>query len=119
MNLPGLYLDEDTQSQALITALRARALTVLTTTEAGLTAQTDEAQLRFATSRDLVVVTSNVADFAAIHAQWLGNDLEHAGIIIIPQQKWGPGELALRMVRLLASVPGGNMHQRLEYISHW
>jgi hypothetical protein len=115
----GIYLDEDTQSAALIASLRSRGLNVFTTTEAGMFSGTDEEQLKLATSRNLVLVSCNVADFARIHHQWSAAGRDHAGVILITQQKWGPGELARRILRLLASVPGGNMRGRLEFISNW
>jgi hypothetical protein len=107
VSLPGIYLDEDVQSDALIQSLRARGLGVLTTTEAGLSKSSDEAQLKFAASRNLVLVTCNIADFARIHNHWLEAHFDHAGMILIPQQKWGPGELARRIIRLLSAVPQG------------
>ena len=121
MNLPGVYLDEDTQSDALIAALRSRAVSVLTTSEAGNGGRTDHDQLRFATARRLVLVTSNVEDFARIHFEVVSAQNEsHAGIIVIQQQRWGPGELARRIIRLLVSTTeGGGMQNRLEFISHW
>lgn len=119
MSYAGLYLDEDTQSSALIASLRSRSVKVFTTTEAGMSSGTDEDQLELATSRNLVLVSCNIADFARIHNQWSAAGREHAGIILIPQQKWGPGELARRILRLLAGVPGGNMRGRLEFLSNW
>jgi hypothetical protein len=119
VSLPDVYLDEDAQSDALIDSLRARSLTVLTTTEAEMTKATDEEQLKFATARSLVVITCNIADFALLHSQWIAANTDHSGIILVHQQKWGPGELARRIVRVLASVSGGNMRNRLEYISNW
>jgi len=71
VNLPGLYLDEDVQSLALIASLRALDLKILTTGEARMSTRTDEEQLRFATAQGLVLATSNVADFAKIHGRWL------------------------------------------------
>ncbi len=64
---------------------------VLTTTEAGMARHTDEEQLRFAEARKLVLATCNVADYTRLHSQWLMAGLEHAGIILIQQQKWGGG----------------------------
>ena len=119
MTLPGVYLDEDAQSWALIETLKARGLVVVTTTEAGMSNRTDEEQLRFALTRDLVLVTYNVADFARLHSEWMKTGLEHAGIILIHQQRWSVAELARRIIRLLASVPDQNMRNRLEFISNW
>ena len=119
MSLPGVYLDEDAQSWALIETLRARGLAVVTTTEVEMSKRTDEEQLRFALSRDLVLITFNVADFARLHSEWMKAGVEHSGIILIHQQRWGVGELARRIIRLLASVPGRDMRNRLEFIGNW
>jgi hypothetical protein len=115
----GLYLDEDVQSEALIESLRARGHRVLSTTEAGLSKATDEDELKFATSQGFVLATCNIADFARIHSLCLATNTEHGGIILIPQQKWGPGELARRITRLLSSVPGCDLRNRMEFISNW
>jgi len=45
VTLPGLYLDEDVQSDALIEALRARGISVFTTSEAGMSTHSDDEQL--------------------------------------------------------------------------
>ena len=118
MTLPDLYLDEDTQSDALITALRSRAINLLTTSEAGMVGRADEEQLRFAASGKRVIITSNIADFARLHTQWLHVGREHHGILLLHQQKWGPGELARRIIRLLADPPGKDMRNRIEFLSH-
>jgi hypothetical protein len=117
VNLPDLYLDEDTQSDALIAALRSRGVNLLTTSEAGMTKRTDDDQLRFAASVRRVIITSNIADFARLHAQWLKAGLEHDGIILIHQQKWGAGEQARRIIRLLTDPPGKEMRNRIEFVS--
>ena len=117
MTLPDLYLDEDTQSDALIAALRSRGINLLTTSEAGMAKRTDDDQLRFAASNKRVIITCNIADFARLHAQWLNAGLAHNGIILIHQQKWGSGELARRIIRLLTDPPGKDMRNRLEFVS--
>ena len=115
MTLPELYIDEDTQSNALIRALRSRGVSLLTTSEAGMSRQTDEEQLRFAASQNQVLLTNNIAEFARLHGEWLAGGESHSGIILVRQQKWGPGELARRIIRVLAQSPG--MRNRLEFLS--
>ena len=119
MSLPALYLDEDSQSNALIAALRSRGINLVSTSEADMTHQTDEEQLRFATSQNRVVITSNIADFAVLHTNWLTAGLNHAGIILVHQQKWGPGELARRIIRLLTRQLATGMRNRMEFLSNW
>ena len=119
MTLPDLYLDEDTQSDALIAALRSRGINLLTTSEAGMTKRTDEDQLRFAATRNRVLVTSNIADFAQLHDRWLKDGLGHGGIILIHQQKWGPGALARRIIRLLTDPAVKDMRNRIEFLGNW
>lgn len=119
MTLPDLYLDEDSQSRPLIRALTSRGLSVTATSEAGMSHSTDEEQLRFAASVNMVLVTCNIADFVRLHTEFLVAGEEHAGIILIPQQRWGAGELARRIIRLLVGVPGQSLRNRLEYVSNW
>ena len=118
MTLPSLYLDEDTQSDALIAALRSRGINLVTTSEASMTKRADDDQLRFAASVERVIITSNIADFARLHAQWLKAGLGHNGIILIHQQKWGAGQLARRIIRLLTDPPDKDMRNRIEFISN-
>ena len=118
MTLPDLYLDEDSQSDALIAALRSRGVDLLTTSEAGMVGRTDDDQLRFAASVNRVIITSNIADFARLHAQWLKEGLGHNGLILVHQQKWGPGELARRIIRLLSDPPGKDMRDGIEFLGN-
>ena len=115
MTLPELYIDEETQSNALIRALRSRGVSLLTTSEAGMSKRTDEEQLRFAASRNRVLLTSNIVEFAPLHKDSLAAGESHGGIILVRQQKWGPGELARRIIRVLAQSP--SMYNRLEFLS--
>ena len=117
MTGPKFYLDEDAQSEALIQALRSRGVSLLTTSEAGNSKQGDEEQLRFAAAQGRVLLTSNIADFVRLHTEWLKSGTSHGGVILIRQQKWGPGELARRIIRVLAQCPGGDMRDRIEFIS--
>lgn len=80
-----LYLDEDTISRALITALSARNVDILSAHVAGLMSAPDEEHLRFATSIGRTLFTFNTRDFARLHAEWLSIDRHHAGIIVSDQ----------------------------------
>jgi hypothetical protein len=56
-----LYLDEDTLSRSLISALRSRGVDVLTAHEADMGGRSDVAHLEFAASTSRTVLTCNYA----------------------------------------------------------
>ena len=62
-----LYLDEDTISRALIRALRARGVDLLTAQEAKRIGMSDEAKLAFAAAQSRTIFTFNTRDFAIFH----------------------------------------------------
>ncbi len=80
-----LYLDEDTISRALIRALRARNIDVLTAHEAKQMGVPDETQLAFATQENRVIFTFNTRDFAQLHKTYLARGQHHTGIIVSDQ----------------------------------
>ena len=92
------YLDEDVQSHALAAGLRARAVEVMTTSDAACPETDDDAQLSFATQAGRVIVTSNVVDFPRIHGASLEAGRDHAGIVMVPHcatpQSGNAGQLA-------------------------
>ena len=112
-------LDEDVQSRALVVGLRARAVDVLTSSEAALNETDDETQLAFASRDGRVLVSSNVVDFPRIHRESLAAGRDHAGILIVPQQRWQVGEVIRRLLALHDSLSAESMRNRLEYLSHW
>jgi len=79
----------------------------------------DEEQLSFALARNRVLATCNICDVARVHHDWSAAGRDHAGVILIRQQKWGPRELARRIIRLFTNVPGQDMRNRLEFIGNW
>ncbi|MEL6352407.1 MAG: DUF5615 family PIN-like protein [Cyanobacteria bacterium J06627_28] len=80
-----LYIDEDSMQQALILALRARNIDVLSVNDTQTSGQTDEVQLRLATAKNRVLYSHNIADFCKLHkAFWVGNEA-HAGIALLAQ----------------------------------
>ena len=119
MSRVAFYLDEDLQSHALIAGLRARAVDVLTTSEATREETDDEAQLAFATAEGRVLVSCNVLDFPRIHGEWLAAQKEHAGIVMVPQQRWPVGQVLARLLALHSALNAGEMRNRIEYLGNW
>ncbi|MBX7252668.1 MAG: DUF5615 family PIN-like protein [Candidatus Promineofilum sp.] len=112
-----LYLDEDTISRALIAALSARNVDILSAHVAGLISAPDDEHLRFATSTGRTLFTFNTRDFARLHAEWLSTDRHHAGIIVSDQIQ--VGQLIRRLLRLLDGLSAADMGDRLEFLGKW
>ena len=98
-----LYLDEDLSRHQLTGALRSRGFDVLTSFDAGMNGQSDDAQLAFAASDGRVLVTFNARDFARLHGDWLRAGRSHAGIVVVPQQLYSTGEIVRRLLRMAAA----------------
>jgi hypothetical protein len=114
-----LYLDEDSMDQALVGALRARGVDVVTAQEAGMNERSDADHLAFAAGQGRVLCTFNIGDFYELHSAYLARDAPHAGIILVPQQRYGIGEQTRRLLRLIATVPADAMKNRVEFLSAW
>lgn len=112
-----IYLDEDTISRALIKGLRAREIDILTAKEAKLLGASDKEQLAFASSEGRTVFTFNTRDFAILHAQWLAQKRNHAGIIVSDQIQ--VGLLIRRLLRLIDAKTSDDMQNWFEFLSNW
>ena len=111
------YFDEDSAQHRLVAALRSHAIDVLTCLDAGMNARDDESHLILATEQRRVLVSANAGDFASLHRQWVSQDRPHAGILIIPQQRYSTGEMVRRMLRVASS--GFDMAGGIYYLSNF
>lgn len=111
-----LYVDEDSGEDAVVKGLRARGIDVLTTVEANRLGATDAEQLATAIRLQRTIYTFNVGDFARLHHEHLEQGIEHAGIIVIPDQRCSTGEKIRRVARFLKSVTAEEMLNRMEYL---
>ncbi len=89
-----LYLDEDSMRQALVQALRARGVDVITALEADMLERADEGHLDYATAQGRVWYSFNVGDFYDLHTAFMGRGKSHAGMILVRQQRYSVGEQA-------------------------
>lgn len=112
-----LYLDEDTISRALIRALRARGVDIVTAQEAELMGVPDGEQLAYATAQRRVVFTFNTRDYAVLHTEYLSKQQAHAGIIVSDQVQ--VGLLVRRLLKLLDAKSAEEMENWLEFLSNW
>lgn len=113
------HLDEDTESHALVRALRSRGVDVTTTGETGLTERSDRDQLAWSTREQRALVTYNAADFCQLHAKFSQFGQTHGGIVIAEQQRHPVGEMMRRILRLRAVLSAEEMRGRLEFLNRW
>src|SRR3712207_6215586 len=114
-----LYMHEDSMDHSLVRALRARGVDVLTAQEAGMSERDDADHLIFATDSGRVLCTFNIGDFWALHADYLARGRRHAGMVLMPQQRYSLGERLRRLLRLVTALSTAEMIDRAEFLSDW
>lgn len=114
-----LYLDEDSSDLDLLAALRMRGVEVVSAIESGMNGQSDTEQLNWATSHGRVIYSSNRGDFYRLHSEMMRSGQRHAGIILVPQQRYSIGEQTHRLLRLIKTLTAEDMENRLEFLSAW
>ncbi len=112
------YIDEDSMDQALIRALRARNVDVVTVQETNTEGRLDEEQLDLATSQNRVLYSHNIADFCRIHASFLAEGKPHAGIALLPQD-YSVGEQLRAILELIARKTAEEMQNQLEFLTSY
>lgn len=114
-----VYVDEDAMDTDLVGALRQRGVLVVTPIEEHMTGSTDEEQLLFASTRQCVLYTFNIADFYSLHTKCLASARNHGGLILAPQQRFSVGEQLRRILRLRAAKSAEAMRNSAEFLTRW
>jgi predicted nuclease of predicted toxin-antitoxin system len=107
-----LHTDEDV-SALVATLLRARGLNVTTVPEQATLGKSDREQLEFATSLDRCILTHNRVDFERLHLQYIEEDKEHCGIIVVPHKN--AYEVAQRIGILVNTLTADEIKNQLLY----
>lgn len=111
-----LYVDEDAMARALVRGLRARGVDVTTVLDAGMSEQDDMAQLEHATQHGRVLYTFNVGNFCRLHAQFMAQGKNHAGIIVVFRQRYAVGEQIRRLLQLISMKTAEEMRNGLQFL---
>ena len=114
-----LYIDEDAMSRRLVSALRLRAVDTITVADAGLIEGTDADQLRLASEQQRVLYSFNISDFSRLHGLWMASNQHHAGMVLVPQQRYSIGDQLRGLLRLVNARTAEEMLGRIEYLSNW
>ncbi len=114
-----LYFDEDIMEKSLVQALRVRDIDVVTVGETGRVGESDEAQLIWATVQGRVLYSSNIGDFCRLHNHFIAEGRSHAGIILVPQQRYSLGVKLPGILRLVGNKSAEEMVNQLEFFSKY
>lgn len=112
-----LYFDEDSMDQALLLALRARGVDVISAADAGMLGVSDLEQLGYATSQKRVLFSFNRGDFYRLHSQFLAEGKNHQGIILAKQQRYSIGQQLRQILELLNSKSEAEMVNNVVFLS--
>lgn len=107
-----LYTDED-MSALVANLLKSRGLDVTTVPEQATLGKTDREQLEIASSLGRCLLTHNRVDFERLHLQYLNENKEHSGIIIVPQKN--AYEVARRIGILVSALTVKEINNQLLY----
>ena len=118
MSMIRLYLDEDSQDQSLLRALRSRNVDILTVQETQTAGLSDVEQLRLATQQQRVLYSHNIGDFYQIHTDFITRSEIHAGIALLAQN-YSVGEQVRAILGLISHKTAQEMEKQIEFISKY
>src|SRR5947207_11980163 len=101
---------------ALVVALRARGADIQTVVEAGLRGREDKTQLEWAASNKRALYTFNVSDFCKLHKEYLDGSKEHAGIIVVPRQRYDIKQQIRLLLGLIKTKSAEDLHNALYFL---
>ena len=113
-----LYLDEDSQDQSLLRALRARQIDVITVQDTKTEGTTDLQQLRLSTQEKRVLYSHNIGDFCSLHTEFLTNDENHTGIALLAQD-YSVGEQVRAILEFMTHCTAESMENQLQFLSRY
>lgn len=105
--------------RALVRALRARGMDVISALDVGMIERDDAAHLDYASAHGRVLYTFNVGDFYRLHTSYLAKGKPHAGIILTQQQRYSVGEQMRRLLKLVATRSAEDLKNSVEFLSVW
>jgi hypothetical protein len=113
-----LYIDEDSQDQSLLRALRARQIDLLTVRDTNTFGLPDIEQLRLATQENRVLYSHNIQDFCQLHTEFITNNENHAGIALLAQE-YSVGEQVRAILEFIAARTTEAMQSQLEFLGKY
>lgn len=113
------YIDEDAMRKAFISALRKAKLDIVTVADVNRFGCSDKDQLAWATQQGRVLYSFNVKDFSLLHTKILTQGNSHAGIVVVPRQRYSIGNQLQGLVRLSHSRSAEKMINQLVFLGNY
>jgi hypothetical protein len=104
--------------QALIRALKARNVDVITVLDTQTEGQLDDEQLKLASSQKRVLYSHNIADFCRIHSEFIAQDRFHSGIALLSQD-YSVGQQLRGILELTFTHSAEDMQNQLIFLSQY
>ncbi|MBW4560803.1 MAG: DUF5615 family PIN-like protein [Mojavia pulchra JT2-VF2] len=112
-----LYLDEDSVEKSLITAFRNAGLDIVTVADVNRQSYPDEEQLIWATEQGRALYSYNRRDFYLLHTEFLTAQRNHAGIVLLQQQRYSVGQQLQGLLKLVTTRSAEDMVNQLVFLS--
>jgi len=103
-------------ARALVVALRARGADVRTVVETGMQGKDDRSQLEWAAANGRAIYTFNVSDFCKLHGEYVEQGTEHAGLIVVPRQRYTVKQQIRLLLNLLKTKSAEDMRNRVWFL---
>jgi len=112
-----IYADENAQSRALVKLLVHAGIECLTANDAATNGWPDGDQLAFAAGRGYVILTHDSVDFQRLHSEWSKAGREHAGVIIVTDNRMPTSLLFTRLMALQSSRSPETMRNAILFVA--
>ena len=93
-----IYVDDDLDSNVLISLLRAHGHEVVSPRAVDTRGFADEEHLRYAAASQLVVLTANARDFVELDQSWRRQERHHNGILIVYRENNPARDMDFRQI---------------------
>jgi predicted nuclease of predicted toxin-antitoxin system len=93
-----VYLDDDLDSNTLITLLQRAGHEVVSPRAVGTRGVADKEHLYYAAAHALVLLTANARDFIDLHEEWRGQQQEHHGMLIVYRENNPTRDMSLQQI---------------------
>ena len=112
------YIDEDAMRNAFVSALRQADLDIMTVADADRLGYSDKDQLDWATEQGRALYSFNVRDFSRLHSEILIQGKSHAGIIVVPRQRYSIGDQLRGLLNLSKSYTAEDVLNQLIFLGN-